>query len=77
MTNAVKTIKNHFSKTISKANAVLSDTRGDLATNTIGGIIVAVVIIGLLIVAVNAFFPGFFGYVQQDGTKAQQQLVRR
>ena len=60
MKNAVKTIKKHLSKTISKANAVLSDTRGDLATNTIGGIIVAVVIIGLLIVAVNAFFPGFF-----------------
>ena len=60
MKNAVKTIKTRLLKTISKANAVLSDTRGDLATNTIGGIIVAVVIIGLLIVAVNAFFPGFF-----------------
>ena len=60
MKNAVKTIKTRLSKTISKANAVHSDTRGDLATNTIGGIIVAVVIIGLLIVAVNAFFPGFF-----------------
>ena len=43
-----------------KATTVLSDTRGDLATNTIGGIIVAVVIIGLLIVAINQFFPGFF-----------------
>ena len=60
MKNAVKAIKTRLSKTIKKANAVLSDTRGDLATNTIGGIIVAVVIIGLLIVAVNAFFPGFF-----------------
>ena len=60
MKNAVKTIKTRLSKTIRKANAVISDTRGDLATNTIGGIIVAVVIIGLLIVAVNAFFPGFF-----------------
>ena len=60
MKNAVRTIKTRLSKTISKANAILSDTRGDLATNTIGGIIVAVVIIGLLIVAVNAFFPGFF-----------------
>ena len=60
MKNAVKTIKTRLSKTIRKANAVVSDTRGDLATNTIGGIIVAVVIIGLLIVAVNAFFPGFF-----------------
>lgn len=36
------------------------DRRGDLATNTIGAIIVAVVIIGLLVVAVNAFFPTFF-----------------
>ena len=60
MKNAVKIIEKHISKTISKANAALSDTRGDLATNTIGGIIVAVVIIGLLIVSVNAFFPGFF-----------------
>ena len=60
MKNTVKTIRKHVSKTISKANTVLSDTRGDLATNTIGGIIVAVVIIGLLIIAVNAFFPGFF-----------------
>ena len=60
MKNAVKAIKPRLSKTIKKANAVLSDPRGDLATNTIGGIIVAVVIIGLLIVAVNAFFPGFF-----------------
>ena len=60
MKNAVKTIKTRLSKTIRKANAVLYDTRGDLATNTIGGIIVAVVIIGLLIVSVNAFFPGFF-----------------
>ena len=34
---------------------------GDLATNTIGAIIIAVVIVGLLIVAINAFFPGFFG----------------
>ncbi len=60
MKNTVKTINTRLSKTISKANAVLSDTRGDLAANTIGGIIVAVVIIGLLIIAVNAFFPGFF-----------------
>ncbi len=43
-----------------KASAVLSDTRGELASNTIGSIIVAVVIIGLLIVAINAFFPDFF-----------------
>ena len=38
----------------------VQDIRGDLATNTIGAIIVAVVIIGLLVIAVNAFFPSFF-----------------
>jgi hypothetical protein len=54
-----------------KAVAVLTDTRGDLATNTIGGIIVAVVIIGLLIVAVNQFFPGFF---QSMFNSMQQKL---
>ena len=43
-----------------KASAVLTDNRGELATNTIGGIIVAVVIIGLLVMAVNAFFPNLF-----------------
>ncbi len=42
------------------AAALILDRRGELATNTIGGIIVAVVIIGLLIVAINSFFPGFF-----------------
>ena len=36
------------------------DCRGDLATNTIGAIIIAVVIVGLLVFAINAFFPGFF-----------------
>lgn len=38
----------------------IHDRKGDLATNTIGAIIVAVVIVGLLVVAVNNFFPGFF-----------------
>ena len=38
----------------------LADTRGELATNTIGAIIIAVVIVGLLIVAINTFFPSFF-----------------
>lgn len=38
----------------------IHDRKGDLATNTIGAIIVAVVIIGLLVVAVNTFFPSFF-----------------
>ena len=43
-----------------KAATALSDTRGDLATNTIGAIIVGVVIVGLLIIAINQFFPNFF-----------------
>ena len=42
------------------ARAQLADCTGDLATNTIGAIIVAVVIVGLLVAAVDAFFPGFF-----------------
>ncbi len=33
---------------------------GDIAVSTIGGIIITVVIIGLLVLAINAFFPGFF-----------------
>ncbi len=60
MKNTFKNIKNGITSAIVRAKTTLCDTRGDLATNTIGGIIVAVVIIGLLIVAVNAFFPGFF-----------------
>lgn len=38
----------------------VADIKGDLATNTIGAIIVAVVIIGILVLAVNTFFPSFF-----------------
>ena len=38
----------------------VQDVNGDLATNTIGAIIVAVVIIGILVLAINTFFPGFF-----------------
>lgn len=41
-------------------NTFVQDVQGDLATNTIGAIIVAVVIIGILVLAVNTFFPGFF-----------------
>ena len=43
-----------------RVQTFVADVKGDLATNTIGAIIVAVVIIGLLVVAVNAFFPTFF-----------------
>ncbi len=43
-----------------RASELMLDRRGELATNTIGSIIIAVVIVGLLIVAINSFFPGFF-----------------
>jgi len=43
-----------------KATAALTNNKGEIATSTIGGIIVGVVIVGLLIVAVNSFFPSFF-----------------
>ena len=43
-----------------RAHILLNDRRGDLAVSTIGGIIIAVVMVGLIIVAVKAFFPGFF-----------------
>lgn len=43
-----------------RAHNFVADVKGDLATNTIGAIIVAVVIVGLLVIAINAFFPGFF-----------------
>ena len=60
MKRTLKTIYRKIRGAGKRATTLLRDTRGDLATNTIGGIIVAVVIIGLLIVAVNSFFPGFF-----------------
>ncbi len=60
MKNRIQSIKAKVRNLSIKAATALTDTRGDLATNTIGGIIVGVVIIGLLIIAINKFFPGFF-----------------
>ncbi len=60
MKKFIQYISKKIRNTGNKAAAILTDSRGDLATNTIGGIIVAVVIIGLLVVAINSFFPGFF-----------------
>ena len=75
MKNIVKSIRTKLQNTVSAVrrffinlycffvscvSCAACDCRGDLATNTIGAIIVAVVIVGLLIVAINAFFPGFF-----------------
>ncbi|MPM08131.1 hypothetical protein SDC9_54443 [bioreactor metagenome] len=42
------------------AVAVLRSTKGELATSTVGGIIIGVVLVGLLIAAINQFFPSFF-----------------
>ena len=55
-----KNIGNKVRGGIAKVNSKLAECKGDLAVNTIGGIIIAVVLIGLLIVAIRAFFPGFF-----------------
>lgn len=55
-----QSIRRKLRDTGNKAAAALTDRRGELATSTIGGIIVGVVIIGLLIIAINQFFPGFF-----------------
>lgn len=38
----------------------MKETRGDLATNTMGAIIIAVVIVGFLIAALGGFMPDFF-----------------
>jgi hypothetical protein len=60
MKKLIQSIHRKIRDTGNKTAAALTSSRGEIATNTIGGIIVGVVIIGLLIVAVNAFFPGFF-----------------
>ena len=43
-----------------RAHTLLTDRKGDVAVSTIGGIIIAVVVVGLAIVAIKAFFPNFF-----------------
>jgi len=56
----IQSIQRKICNTGNKAAVALTDIRGEIATSTIGGIIVGVVIVGLLIVAVNQFFPNFF-----------------
>lgn len=51
---------NLYCSFVSCVSGAACDCRGDLATNTIGAIIIAVVIVGLLIAAIKTFFPGFF-----------------
>ena len=53
-------IRNKAQSLAVRTQTFIQDVKGDLATNTIGAIIVAVVIIGLLVVAINSFFPSFF-----------------
>ena len=68
MKNIFKSIRNFFMNLyyafvscVYRAFGTLAgDCRGDLATNTIGAIIIAVVIVGLLVVAIRSFFPSFF-----------------
>ncbi len=60
MKNVIWNIGNKVRNGMAKVQGKLSDCRGDLAVNTIGGIIIAVVLIGLLIAAIRTFFPGFF-----------------
>ena len=60
MKKMINAIRNKAQALAVRAHTFVQDVKGDLATNTIGAIIVAVVIIGLLVVAINAFFPSFF-----------------
>ena len=60
MKKLINSIRNKAQSLAVRTHSFVQDVKGDLATNTIGAIIVAVVIIGLLVVAVNAFFPTFF-----------------
>ncbi len=60
MKKIVQSIRESIRNNSNKVAAAMTDTKGELATSTIGGIIVGVVIVGLLIVAINQFFPNFF-----------------
>ena len=60
MKKLLNSIRNKAQSLAVRAQTFVQDVKGDLATNTIGAIIVAVVIIGLLVVAINSFFPSFF-----------------
>lgn len=60
MKKSFQSIKTKVENAGSKAASILKSNKGELATSTIGGIIVGVVIVGLLIVAIDQFFPSFF-----------------
>ena len=60
MGNFIEKINRKAIAVQTRVTSFARDRKGDLATNTIGAIIVAVVIIGILVLAVNSFFPSFF-----------------
>ena len=60
MKKLINSARSKFQNLCIRGNNFVQDVKGDLATNTIGAIIVAVVIIGILVLAINTFFPGFF-----------------
>ena len=60
MKKMINAIRNKAQALAVRTHTFVQDVKGDLATNTIGAIIVAVVIIGILVLAVNTFFPSFF-----------------
>ena len=60
MKNLLETIRKKAHDAGACVRDLLHDHKGDIAVSTIGGIIITVVIIGLLVLAINAFFPGFF-----------------
>ena len=66
MKKFIRSIRERAQSAGTRLTNLMADRKGDLATNTIGAIIIAVVIIGLLIVAINSFFPSFFTNMFQD-----------
>ena len=60
MKNLLETIRKKAHDAGTHVRNLLHDRKGDIAVSTIGGIIITVVVIGLLVLAINAFFPGFF-----------------
>ncbi len=60
MKKLIQSIREKAKNAEIRAASALANSSGEIATSTIGGIIVGVVIVGLLIVAVNQFFPSFF-----------------
>ena len=71
----MKRIANFFrklgQKVVVKTIVLVQDVKGSDTTEKIGMVVVAVVIVGLLAVAVKAFMPGLFASI---GQKAQQAL---